>query len=91
MELFAELSSVHQEMVRGGDAASPGFQIGGKSTTYEQWLGQLEQNLGKSSAPSVNPGKSQKVGGNGIYPGGLNSATYQSLLDRNPNFYTPVN
>ena len=76
---------------QGEQASSPGFQIGGKSGGFEAWLDNLTAALEKSSAPTDNPGQSDKTGGSGVYPGGLNADNYFGLLTNNPIFDTTFN
>ena len=91
--MIKEIAEQEQQSFVGGNgkADSPGFNIGGKDKSYETWLSDMGSRLEGSGVPDSNPGKSTRVNENSVYPGGLNSDTFFSLLDSNPNFTTPIN
>ena len=93
-DLLSAISIHEQDAISGGggQAVSPGFNIGGKSGGFNAFFGNLTDALAKSQGvPTDNPGNSSKVGDNGLYPGGLRTDTYLGLLDRNPVFDTALN
>lgn len=91
--LWCPLSDRESVLSVGGqqEAPSPGFQIGGKWGGYEVWLKKLTNALQTSNVPKETPGQSDKTGGSGVYPGGLNANTYFGLLTSNPIFDTVPN